>query len=141
GCTLDAAERIAEGGEGLPALGTPALDLVSSLADKSLITVYADTSGEQEDAQSRVTMLQTIREYAADSLRARGEAEQVMRLHLRYFVTFAERAEVHLRGPEQHTWLELLDKEHDNLRAALACSKEHENEFFVRLAGVLSSFW
>ena len=141
GCTLDAAERLASGSRDLPALHAAPLDLVSSLADKSLIRVNPDASGEHEDAEPRVTMLQTVRDYAIDTLRAHNETEQALAVHLAYFITFAERAEVHLKGPEQQEWLQMLDKEHDNLRVALVWSKENDTEIFVRLAGALRGFW
>jgi predicted ATPase/class 3 adenylate cyclase/Flp pilus assembly protein TadD len=141
GCTLDAAERLASGSRDLPPLQAAHLDLVSSLADKSLLRISLDASGEHEDAEPRIMMLQTVRDYAIDTLRAHNETEQTLALHLAYFITFAERAEVHLRGPEQQEWLQLLDKEHDNLRVALVWSKENDTEVFVRLAGAMRGFW
>ena len=134
-------QKMASGNDVLPTLGVEAIDLVLILADKSLLWVNTDTSGTQEDAEPRIIILQTIREYAIEKLKARGETGQARGLHLAYYVTFAERAEVFLRRSEQQEWLEMLDRENDNLRVALTWSKVNDPHVFVRFVGALYSFW
>ena len=121
GCTLEDAEAVAEAG----------LDDLQSLVDKSLV----------RHAEGRFAMLETIREYAAEQLAASGEAERMRVRHADRFLALAEGAEVELReGPKE--LLDRLEREHDNLRAALdqlASSGEGERE--LRLAGAVGRFW
>jgi len=88
-------------------------------------------------------MLEPLRQYAQEHLTASGSAEQVRRRHAEHYVTFAERAELHLTDPDQAVWLELLEQEHDNLRAVLQWSRlEHgDAELGLRLAAAVSQFW
>ncbi len=87
-------------------------------------------------------MLETIREYAHEQLRASNEIEAAQRIHAAYFLALAEAAEAALIGPQQTEWLRRLEAEHDNLRAVLgwatACD---EAETALRLAGSLWRFW
>jgi predicted ATPase/class 3 adenylate cyclase len=117
GCTLDAAEQVAEAD----------LDVLESLVDKSLLRY----SGE------RFWMLETIREYAAEQL---DEAE-LPRRHAAYYLALAEDAHPHmLRGPKP--LLDRLEDENDNLRAALDYFAERRTgELEQRLAGALWRFW
>ena len=70
-------------------------------------------------------MLETVHEYAREKLEESGEAEELRRLHARYFLALAEEAEPELKGARQYEWLERLEAEHDNMRVALShgCSK------------------
>ncbi len=122
GCTLEAAEDVAEAD----------LDILQSLVEKSLI--------RHRDARS--WMLETIREYAAERLEASGEAEEMRRRHANHFLALAEEAErADLRwrpGP----WLDRLEREHDNLRAAQdRLEASGESELCLRLAAALWRFW
>ena len=117
-------------------LGDNVLDLLTHLVDKSLVAVEA----EAEEARYRLP--ETIRQYARDKLFESGEAEQVRDRHLDFFLRFAETAEPKLRGPEQLEWLDSLETEYDNLRAALAWSLESgKGENALQLAGALCYFW
>ncbi|HET8627499.1 MAG TPA: tetratricopeptide repeat protein [Thermomicrobiales bacterium] len=113
------------------------LDLLGELVDESLLRQSAGPDGEP-----RLTMLETVREYAWERLAANGEAEEARRRHAAHFLDLAERAAPELTGPEQADWLTRLEREHDNLRAALNWARERgEGEFGLRLAGALWRFW
>jgi predicted ATPase/RsiW-degrading membrane proteinase PrsW (M82 family) len=110
---------------------------VGSLAEKSLVR-----RGRSADGESRVEMLETIREYAHERLEERTEADRIARRHAEYCVALAERAEPALTGPDQAAWLQRLSEENANIRAALAWSRETgELELGLRLAGALVRFW
>jgi non-specific serine/threonine protein kinase len=134
GFTLEAAEAVANV-DG--ALHTSVLDGVASLVDKSLLRQDVQLSGEP-----RLVMLETVREYALERLVASGEADAIGRRHAEYFLSMAEWARSQLSGTEQVTWLNELEREHDNLRTALAWLREHgESELGLRLGGALWQFW
>ena len=87
-------------------------------------------------------MLETIREFGAELLVAAGEEEALHQRHTRYFLGLAERAEPWLLTSGQFEWLECLETENDNLRAALASSLESRDlETSMRLASCLWCFW
>jgi predicted ATPase/DNA-binding XRE family transcriptional regulator len=112
-----------------------ALDLTSRLVDKSLIRVSRDRG------IARYDMLAVIREFAAGQLAASGRAEEVARSHATFYIALAEEAERHLRGANQADWLDRLDGEFDNLRAAMAWSLRAGTAGEpVRLAGGLWLF-
>ena len=69
---------------------------------------------------ARYRLLETVRQYGGDRLEESGESGDLKRRHLAWYLEIAERATPKLRGPEQELWLERLETEHDNLRAALA---------------------
>jgi predicted ATPase/class 3 adenylate cyclase len=133
GRTMEAIEAICDAKGDLP---VDTLDGVSSLLDKSLLR-----QEEGPESEPRFVMLETIHEYARERLEASGEAEEVRRLHAEYFLALAEEAEPELTGPDQLAWLERLEAEHDNMRAALQWSLEKEPETAFRLAGMLARFW
>ncbi|MGB9181718.1 MAG: tetratricopeptide repeat protein, partial [Pyrinomonadaceae bacterium] len=113
------------------------LDDLASLIDKSLLL-----RKEQAGEEARFTMLETIREYGAEQLLAQGETDALRRIHALYFMTLAESAEPELTGPQQVTWFKRIEREHDNLRAALRWAKESgEIETGLRIAGALWRFW
>jgi len=143
GCTLDAAEAVCgQPPTRHPAPGHPqdaisVLDGVASLIDKSLIQQGGDANGE-----SRLVMLETIREFGLECLATSGEMEWMRRAHANYFLTLAEEAELQTGGSQQVAWLERLEREHDNLRAALRWLVEiGENEQALRLGSALWWFW
>ena len=128
GCTLESAERIC--GDGLDVV-----DGLASLTDSGLARV------EGTDEEPRFVTLETIREYAVERLDESGEAEELRRRHGEHFLALAEEAEPNLRGSPGR-WLERLDREHDNLRAALDWFEASgEREHALRLAGALWRFW
>ena len=108
------------------------LDLLASIVDKSLVRVR---DGD------RYWMLETIREYAVERLDESGEAEKLRRRQAEHFLALAEEAEPNLKGSPKE-WLDRLEREHDNLRAALdALEASSESERALRLAGALWKFW
>jgi tetratricopeptide (TPR) repeat protein len=87
-------------------------------------------------------MLETIREYGWETLSMSGEAEGTQRAHASYYLALAEEAELRMTGAEMGSWLERLQREHENLRAALTWLVEHnEQEAALRLGGALWRFW
>jgi tetratricopeptide (TPR) repeat protein len=111
-------------------------DGLESLTDKSLIRPTEGTGGEP-----RFVMMETLREYAADKLSETGELEPLQDRHLAYFAALADRAERELVGPDQVAWLDRLEVEFDNIRAALSWSFANDREAGLRLASALSRFW
>ncbi len=140
GCTLRAVEAICNSLD--DAVGTlPILDGVASLIDKSLLR-----QTEQESQEPRLMMLETIREYGLECLAMGGEMEIVRRTHAHYYLALAEEAEQELGGPQQVRRLEQLEREHDNLRAAMRWSLEQGKagvtmEMAWRLGDALRWFW
>ena len=131
GWSLDAEQKVC--GEGIDG---DVLDLLTHLVDKSLVAV------EEETEEARYRLPETIRQYARGKLFESGESEQVRNHHLDFFLHFAEIAEPKLRSAEQIEWLERVETEHDNLRAALAWSLEsRKSNLALQLAGALYYFW
>jgi tetratricopeptide (TPR) repeat protein len=144
GFTLEAAEAVCAGDD---LLAEEVLDLLTRLVDKSLVVAE-----ETAEGTSRYRLLETLRQYGRERLVASGEATALHDRHAAYFVALAERADAEMRGPAQITWLTALEREHDNLRAALAWSLEqaeqHDEdaptpaaELGLRLASALAWFW
>jgi predicted ATPase len=120
GCDVGAAEAVCGDGDGDGDGdgGPPTLDLLQALVDHSLVQRASGAAGEP-----RLTMLETIREYAAERLAADAREDAATRgRHLAWCAAFAHDAEQKLVGREQAAWLERLELEHDNFRAALAWS-------------------
>ena len=134
GCTLDAAERVCAGPD---VAAGDILNAVAQLVDKSL--VVTETRGEE----ARYRLLETVRQFGRDRLAESGEMSDVQTRHLDWCVALAEQADPKLRGSEQKAWLERLETEHDNIRAALEWSSKAPRgvESGQRLAGALSWFW
>jgi predicted ATPase/DNA-binding SARP family transcriptional activator len=91
-------------------------------------------------AEMRFRLLETLREYSAEQL-ALEERVAVRRRHLQYYLALAEQVGADADDPEHVAWLDRLEKEHDNVRAALTWSLESDVETGLRLATVLSEFW
>src|SRR6266699_1910932 len=134
GCTLEAAEAICSRDADL---SLPAIDLVASLLDKSLLQ-QSDRAGDE----SRLLMLETIREYALERLADSGELEATEQTHARYYLSIAEQSEPELFGHQQRLWMGRLTWDAENLRAALQWLQTHQRkEQLLRLAGNLGHFW
>jgi predicted ATPase len=134
GWTLDAADVITDV---MAATGLDVLDGLDSLLGKSLVRQFPP-----EGAEPRFGMLETIREYAAEKLQQSGDPEGALRRHAEHYLALAEAGDAHLRGPGQSEWLDRLEHEHDNLRAALRWTDERiEVDLELRLCDALSGFW
>ncbi|MBC7806444.1 MAG: tetratricopeptide repeat protein [Akkermansiaceae bacterium] len=117
------------------------LDLLSSLADKSLV-VFLPT---EDGTEGRFRLLEIVRQYSTEKLSQSSEREPVRARHRDWYSALAEQARSHLTGPDQQLWLERLETEHDNLRAALEwCTDEaspQSADAGLRLASALWTFW
>jgi predicted ATPase len=134
GFTLEAAEGVCADGV---IDAADVLDLLARLVDKSFVVV------EPQAATVRYRLLDTVREYGLERLREAGEEEAVRERHRVCFLELAERAEMELQGPNQKEWLDQLETDHDNLRAALEWSRASPDRVNagLRLAGALWWFW
>ncbi len=134
GWTLEAAEAVCAG---KPVEAWEVLDLLTALADKSL--VVAETAG----AHVRYRLPETVRQYGRDRLLEAGDGTGWRDRHRDWFLALAEAAEPKLQGSGQGTWLARLEDEHDDLRVALEWSAEEPagGEAGLRLCGALGRFW
>jgi predicted ATPase/DNA-binding SARP family transcriptional activator len=133
GFTLEAAESVGAGG-GIEV--EDVLELLSYLVEKSLVVAE-----ENWERGARYRLLEPVRQYAWERLRMSGDAEPIGRRHAEFFLALAEEAELELSGPRQPEWLDRLETEHDNLRAALSWALEREVDLGPRIAGALCRFW
>ena len=125
GATIEAAQQVT-GAD---------LDALEGLIDKQLLRRHG--SG----AETRLLMLETVREYARERLGAGEDAAEIHDLHCRHYLALAERAEPELYTRGEAEWLPRLDAEIDNLRAALDWSLGSDPALALRLAGLLVWFW
>jgi predicted ATPase/class 3 adenylate cyclase len=135
GRTLEAIEAICDAGGDLP---VDVLDGLGSLVDKSLLKQEEGVGGEP-----RFVMLETIHEYAREKLQGSDEGEDIRRLHAEYFLALAEEADPAVEGAQQVLWVERLEEEHNNIRAALSWSlgQGGDAELTLRIAAALGEFW
>jgi len=134
GSTLEAVEAVCDAEGDLP---VDVFEGVSSLLDKSLLQ-----QKEGFDGEPRFAMLETIREYASERLEDSSDAEAARHAHAEYFLALAEEAEPMLWGAEDAAWLDRLEEEHDNMRAALSWAIRHdEDHLALELGGALRWFW
>ena len=111
------------------------LAALTSLADKSLLR-------RDETDEPRFRMLETIREYALERLQARGEEEDLRRLHAEHFKELAARSAAELRaGKSSGSIYGRLESDLDNIRAALGWADTNAPELMLELAGLLKLFW
>jgi predicted ATPase/DNA-binding SARP family transcriptional activator/DNA-binding CsgD family transcriptional regulator len=134
GWTPEAAEAVCSG-EGVDRDDVP--DLLDALVGKSLVVARTDENG-----YTRYRVLEILRQYAAEKLVESGEVEKTHRRHAVYFLDLAEVAEHELTGSEPGPWVERLEREHDNLRAALSwILRGDESDLGLRFGGALWRFW
>ena len=128
GFTVEAAEAVLS--------DDSALDLLVSLIDNNLLV-----QRDLPDGNARLQMLEVVREFALEVLQTSGEVDDLQRIHAHYFLSLAEEAEPFLSGERGNEWLEKLENDHDNFRAALRWSLEQEPETAARMAATLRQFW
>jgi len=133
GWTNEAAERVCQG-DIIEAHDVT--DFLTHLVNKSLAITNAGNGKE-----TRYHMLETIRQYAHEKLSETDKTLQIRDQHLQYFIDLAERAEPELIGPNIVEWLQRLELELDNLRAALGWSSKQNVQAGLQLASALLEFW
>ncbi|HZB07310.1 MAG TPA: BTAD domain-containing putative transcriptional regulator [Thermoleophilaceae bacterium] len=127
GATTEAARAVADAG----------LDVLEGLVEKQLLSRRHAARGE-----SRLLMLETVREYAREQLDSHADRAEVEARHCQHYLALAERAEAELLTTHgEAKWLPRLDAEVDNLRAALSWSLQHGPAMALRLASLLAVFW
>ena len=133
GCTLAAATSVCAG-DGVA--DWEVLDLLDRLVNKSLVQT------EEAGGEVRYGLLETVRQYGQERLATAGQAETVRDRHLANFLALTEEAAPQLVGADQAAWLDQLEAEHDNLRAALSWAHERgASEAGLRLAAAAWRFW
>ena len=136
GFALEAAEAVCAAA-GPPALS--ALEGVAALVDKSLLRQEA---GGDDDDEPRFQMLDTVREFALERLAAAGEEEATRAAHADVLLALAEAAAPELVGAGQPRWVKRLEREHDDLRAAMDWAlRAGDAERALRLGAALCRFW
>jgi non-specific serine/threonine protein kinase len=131
--SLDATETVCSG-DGFEA--DEALDVLSGLVAKSLVLTIP-RAGE-----IRYGLLESLRAYASDALREAGETERVRERHCAWVLALAERAASELHGPHPELWLDRLDREREQLRAAQRwAAARGDAETIARLGAALWRFW
>jgi predicted ATPase/DNA-binding SARP family transcriptional activator len=114
------------------------LALFGRLVDKSLVIVEAASPGEK----TRYHLLETIRQYGFEKLAEIGEVHEIRNRHLEYYINLAEQAEPEILGPRTAVWFNRLDKELDNIRAAMEWATDSGKAVAaLRIAGPLVYFW
>lgn len=137
GCTLEAAEIVGIEADSPPSDMSDILERVASLVDQSLLQQKVGP-----DEESRFEMLETIREFGLEQLRASGEEESIRQRHAAWCLALAEEAAPHLTSAARDAWMAVLTHEQDNLRSALGWVMTWgQNELALRLTGALTWFW
>jgi predicted ATPase/transcriptional regulator with XRE-family HTH domain len=140
GFTLEAAEQVCDDSEervGASAPHAAVIERLATILDQSLLQEEIAADGEP-----RFAPLEVIREYALDRLNEAGEAEALRHKHAAYYLALAEAAAPELTHARQPMWLDRLEREHGNIRAALAWSLGGGNvEIGARLCDALWRFW
>jgi len=135
GTSLEAAEYVCAGA---PVDQMDILDMLGRLVEKSL--VFTDPTS----AEARFRLLETVREYARERLVEAAEGEATLRRHRDWYLTLVDQAAAaFFHGPEPVEWLRTLDREHDDLRAALEwCLDQHgERTAGLQMAAGLWRYW
>ena len=134
GFTLETAEDVGAAGA---VEAEDVLVLLGNLVEQSLVVVETSPEG-----RTRYRMLEPVRQYALERLRESGEVYEARRRHVRYYLALAEQAEPHIKGLDQAEWLDRLETENDNLRAAIGWSIETgDAQTATRFGWVLAMYW
>jgi predicted ATPase/class 3 adenylate cyclase len=134
GANLDAIEQVCCAEDHA---GPEVVDVLLSLVDKNLLR-----RSEDADGGPRFAMLETIRQFAAERLGAEGRLEAVRRRHAEHYLVRAEEASAEIMGPEMGHWLDRLELDHDNIRAAFGWALEAGRaDVALGLATAMWRFW
>ena len=137
--TIEAAEAVCR-----PDLLTSqedSFDVLSGLASLVNASLLRSVKSTAPGGEPRISMLETIHEYARERLAASDEEVWIRDRHCSYFLDLAEKAEPLLFGPDSPVRIDRLQAEHDNLWAALRWSRKTDPEVGLRLVGALRWFW
>jgi predicted ATPase/DNA-binding XRE family transcriptional regulator len=141
GCSLEAAEAVCGSGPDGPEAGD-VLEIMAALVDNSLLESRFEASAGGDDEGPRFEMLETIREFAAERLESGGEAEAMHRAHALYYQSLAEASQPEASERKLREWKAILERDHDNLRAALGWAIRHrEVDIGVQLGLMMWRFW
>jgi tetratricopeptide (TPR) repeat protein len=133
GATLEAAEQVCSD-ENLPSESV--LGVLASLVDKSLVEAAAD------DRSVRYRMLETVRAYGAEQLKAAGEHDRFRHAHTTYFSRLLREARPKLRTGEQIQWIARLNADNENLIDALRTAIDTGSaRIAIQLVSVLGQYW
>lgn len=131
GCTMEATQAVYSG-EGTAHVAL----LLTRLVDASLLQAVAKVEGV------RYSMLESVREFCLERLAGVETFKQMQQRHALYFMTLAEEARSQISGPDQLRWLDRLEEENENLRAAMQWSfASSEADVGLRIAAALVKFW
>jgi predicted ATPase/Tfp pilus assembly protein PilF len=134
GLSLEAAESVCSGGS---IQSTDVLDLISHLADSSLVVPEEGVGGD-----ARYRLLESLRQYGRERLAEHGEDRAACDRHAAYFASLAQRAESELEGADQGLWLDRLEEEHENFRAAVQWTLgQRDADLGLELVCGLWRFW
>jgi predicted ATPase/class 3 adenylate cyclase len=132
GASIEAIETVAA-----DRVGGPLLDALASLVEKSLVRQTEGVGGEP-----RFAMLETIREFAADQAAQRGLLDDLRASHAAFFTERAEAAASQVMGSDKRVWLDRLEEDHDNARAAIGWAIDTgDAATALRLGATLWRFW
>ena len=129
GFTFEAVENVCENGIDI-------LDPFTVLLENSLL-IRTDF----ESDEPRFRMLEIVREFAIEKLEKSGEFSEIKEKHVRYFYQIANQADPHLLDKEGTKWLDLLNKENENIRIALEWANENDAEMLVKIVAAIRDFW
>ncbi|QBD75810.1 hypothetical protein EPA93_07230 [Ktedonosporobacter rubrisoli] len=147
GCTLQAASAVAQATEQTSnedgQLPLQVVEGLTSLIDKSFLQ-----QSERKGEEPRLTMLETLREYGLERLREQGELEAVRQAYASYYLAFVEQSSMYLFSRDAGKWLDLLERDYENIRAVLLWALERKQEeegsgieIAVALGSALWRFW
>lgn len=133
GCSMDGAEQVCNTPR---EINLDIINNVESLAAQNLLRII------EADGETRILMLETIREYAIERLNEAGEMEELQHLHADFYLKLANEAEAGFFGPQEPAQLDRLERDHGNLLAAFrSMLAQDRGEEALRLGAILSRFW
>lgn len=130
--TLNAAESV---GADVDLDAADVLDIIGALVDKSLIVM------RESEGTARYYLLETIRQYAAQRLEESGNFHRVCSRHARTYADLVAEAAPHLITSKRPQWVPRIHRELDNIRVALACTRDSDIAAHLKLCGDLGWFW